>query len=90
MSEDGPGGHGGSNGAPTAHPADGGAHEGERIPPPKAMDSRKSTWAVSPFDVHVSGMATPLGAHSRRTSGIDLDEYFVWLPYNLSSAQLIS
>lgn len=79
MSEDGPGGHGGGSNGVAAHAPDGAAHEGEKIPPPKAMDSRKSTWAVSPFDVHVEGMATPLGAHSRRTSGIDLDEYFVGL-----------
>ena len=74
MAEDGPG-HGSTGGGAAAHAADG-THDAEKIVP-KAMDSRKSTWAVSPFDVHVSGMATPLGSHSRRSSGIDLDEYFV-------------
>lgn len=76
MAEEGPGGHGGSGGAAHQTAADG-IHDGEKIAPPPKMESRKSTWAVSAFDVHVSGMATPLGTHSRRSSGIDLDEYFV-------------
>lgn len=60
--------------APTAEPV----HETEKsIPPPKPIESRKSTWAVSAFDVQASGMATPLGTHSRRSSGIELEDYFV-------------
>lgn len=67
--------------APAAAVAPGGEqHDNEKhLPPPKPMDSRKSTWAVSAFDIHASGMATPLGTHSRRSSGIDLDQYFVSL-----------
>jgi hypothetical protein len=75
MTEEGGGAPGGQGNSQTA-----GEHVngGEKnAPAPKPVESRKSTWAVSSFDIHASGMATPLGTHSRRSSGIDLDEYFV-------------
>ena len=72
MAEDG---HAATQGAAAAPGADAN-HETDKILPPPKMESRKSTWAVSAFDIQASGMATPLGTHSRRSS-VDLEDYFV-------------
>jgi hypothetical protein len=76
MGEDGPGN---ANAAAAQLPggdANANAENDKNIPPPKPIESRKSTWAVSAFDIQASGMATPLGTQSKRSS-IDLEDYFV-------------